>query len=173
VGDWVVQFVGPSCYYNGDQVRLNKFNSVTFSFLNCLKFRVCNLSFNRLHFWQPSLCSECENDNRDICCCTDKPRLPFLRAFTSTAKIFSGLINTFGVHLLKYLNNISVFWHAIGTFSLVVAILAKAPTHQSGHFVFTTFIDGTGLHGVGWGERASHAYVVIIGILMAQYTMTG
>ncbi|KAA1473239.1 APC amino acid permease [Dentipellis sp. KUC8613] len=84
-----------------------------------------------------------------------------------------GLINTFGVHLLKYLNNISVWWHAIGTVSLVIAILAKAPTHQSGKFVFATFIDGTGIDGVGWSERASPAYVAVIGILMAQYTLTG
>ncbi|KDQ50336.1 hypothetical protein JAAARDRAFT_142165 [Jaapia argillacea MUCL 33604] len=83
--------------------------------------------------------------------------------------ITQGLINTFGVHLLKYLNNISVWWHALGTFTVVIAALAAAPTHQSGKFVFGTFIDGTG----GWGERASHPYVVIIGILMAQYTLTG
>ncbi|KAJ6541982.1 APC amino acid permease [Mycena vulgaris] len=83
--------------------------------------------------------------------------------------VAQGTINTFGVHLLHYLNNISVWWHAIGTFSLVVAILAKAPSHQSASFVFTTFFDGTG----GWGDRASHAYVVVIGILMAQYTLTG
>ncbi|KAJ7328813.1 APC amino acid permease [Mycena albidolilacea] len=83
--------------------------------------------------------------------------------------IAQGTINTFGVHLLHYLNNISVWWHAVGTFSLVVAILAKAPTHQSGTFVFKTFLDGTG----GWGDRASHAYVVVVGILMAQYTLTG
>ncbi|KAJ7579107.1 APC amino acid permease [Mycena floridula] len=86
------------------------------------------------------------------------------------AVLFSqGLINTFGVGILHHLNNVSVVWHAVGTFSLVVAILAKAPTHQSASFVFTTFIDGTG----GWGERASHVYVVVIGILMAQYTLTG
>ncbi|KAJ7664418.1 APC amino acid permease [Mycena polygramma] len=84
-----------------------------------------------------------------------------------------GTINTFGVHLLHYMNNISVWWHAIGTFSLVVAILAKAPTHQSGTFVFKTFLDGTGAEGAGWSDRASHAYVVVIGILMAQYTLTG
>lgn len=78
------------------------------------------------------------------------------------------------MHLLKYLNNVSVFWHAVGTTSLIIAILAKAPTHQSAKFVFLTFIDGTGVDGaVGWGTRASHAYVVIIGILMAQYTLTG
>jgi amino acid transporter len=82
------------------------------------------------------------------------------------------MINTFGVHILKYLNNISILWHAIGTTAVVIAILAKAPTHQSGSFVFSTFIDQTGVDGVGWGQRASHAYVVITGILLAQYTIT-
>ncbi|KIK64096.1 hypothetical protein GYMLUDRAFT_162060 [Collybiopsis luxurians FD-317 M1] len=86
------------------------------------------------------------------------------------AVLFSqGQYLEFGVSVLHWLNNISVWWHAVGTFSLVVAILAKAPTHQSAHFVFQTFIDGTG----GWSERASLAYVAVIGILMAQYTLTG
>ncbi|KAI6008810.1 amino acid/polyamine transporter I [Pisolithus orientalis] len=87
--------------------------------------------------------------------------------------VSQGLINTFGVHLLKYLNNVSVWWHSLGTTSLVIAILARAPKHQSANFVFRTFIDGTGVNGnEGWGTRASHAYVCIIGILMAQYTLT-
>jgi len=87
--------------------------------------------------------------------------------------VAQGLINTFGVHLLRYLNNVSVWWHAVGTTAVVIAILAAAPKHQSAHFVFQTFIDNTGTDGVGWGQRASDAYVVIIGILMAQYTLTG
>jgi len=77
------------------------------------------------------------------------------------------------VHILKYLNNVSVWWHALGTTSLVIAILAAAPKHQSAKFVFQTFIDGTGVDGVGWSQRASSAYVAVIGILMAQYTLTG
>ncbi|KAF8516892.1 APC amino acid permease [Gautieria morchelliformis] len=85
--------------------------------------------------------------------------------------ITQGLINTFGVRLLGMLNNVSIWWHATGTTSLVIAVLAKAPTHQSAKFVFTQFVDGTG--NPGWGTRASHAYVAIIGILLAQYTMTG
>ena len=86
----------------------------------------------------------------------------------------AGAINTFGVRILKYLNNVSVWWHALGTTSLVIAILATAPKLQSGTFVFRTFIDGTGVDGgVGWSQRASPAYVAVIGILMAQYTLTG
>ena len=90
----------------------------------------------------------------------------------------AGLINTFGVHLLKYINNISIWWHAVGTTAVVIACLAAAPTHQSAEFVFTQFIDGTGIEQadgtlIGWATRASKAYVAVIGILMAQYTLTG
>lgn len=87
--------------------------------------------------------------------------------------VSQGMINTFGVHILRYLNNVSIMWHAIGTISVVIAILVKAPTHQSGSFVFTTFVDQTGVDGIGWSQRASHAYVVVIGILLSQYTITG
>ncbi|KAL1741857.1 amino acid/polyamine transporter I [Schizophyllum fasciatum] len=85
-----------------------------------------------------------------------------------------GLINTFGVHILHHLNNVSVWWHALGTFVLVIVVLAKAPTHQSAHDVFLRFVDGTAADesSIGWGMRASNAYVAVIGILMAQYTLT-
>jgi amino acid transporter len=82
--------------------------------------------------------------------------------------VAQGLINTFGVHLLKYINNASIWWHALGTTALVIAVLAKAPTHQSGKFVFTQFFDGT-----GWAAQAGNGYVICIGILIAQYTLTG
>jgi len=87
--------------------------------------------------------------------------------------VSQGMINTFGVHILRYLNNVSIMWHALGTISLVIAVLAAAPKHQSGAFVFTTFVDQTGVNGIGWSQRASHAYVVVCGILLSQYTLTG
>lgn len=90
------------------------------------------------------------------------------------ALLFShGVVNTFGVRTLRYLNNSSIIFHSLGVFSIVVATLAKAPTHQSAKFVFATFYDGTGVDGVGWGVRASDAYVAICGILLTQYTITG
>ncbi len=73
----------------------------------------------------------------------------------------------FGVGVLHHLNNVAVWWHAIGTFSLVVAILAKAPKLQSGHFVFKTFVDGTG----GWAERASPAYVAVTGVSLPAFSL--
>lgn len=83
--------------------------------------------------------------------------------------ISHGLVNTFGVHILRYLNNTSIVLHSIGVSCIAIAVLAKAPTHQSAKFVFATFYDGTGVDGVGWGMRASPAYVAICGILMSQY----
>ena len=90
------------------------------------------------------------------------------------ALLFShGMVNSFGVHILRYLNNTSIILHSLGVFSLAVACLAKAPHHQSAKFVFAKFYDGTGIDGPGWSVRASTAYVACCGILMSQYTITG
>ena len=82
-----------------------------------------------------------------------------------------GLVNTFGVHILRYLNNTSIILHSLGVTAFAIAVVAKAPTHQSAKFVFATFNDNTG--DPGWSVRASPEYVACIGILMSQYTITG
>ncbi|ANB14958.1 Uga4p [Sugiyamaella lignohabitans] len=84
-----------------------------------------------------------------------------------------GLINTFGVKTLKYFNNTSIILHSLGVASICIAVLAKAPTHQSASFVFGKFFDGTGTDAPGWSIRASKEYVAVTGILMSQYTITG
>lgn len=82
-----------------------------------------------------------------------------------------GLVNTFGVRVLKYLNNVSIVLHSAGVTALAIAVLAKAPKHQPASFVFGYVNDGTGLDGnPGWGERASPAYLAVCGSLLAQYT---
>lgn len=83
------------------------------------------------------------------------------------------LVNTFGVHILKHLNNVSIVLHSLGVTAIAIAVLAKAPSLQSGKFVFGTFYDGTGLEGIGWSIRASPAYIAVCGSLMSQYTLTG
>jgi amino acid transporter len=88
--------------------------------------------------------------------------------------ISHGIVNTFGVHVLRYLNNTSILLHSAGITALAIAVLAKAPTHQSAKFVFASFNDGTGAEGYeGWSVRASPAYVACCGALMSQYTLTG
>jgi amino acid permease (GABA permease) len=76
-----------------------------------------------------------------------------------------GLVNQFGVRLVALLNDISVWWHIAGV-AIIVLVLALVPArHQSADFVFTGFVNNT-----GW---SSTLYVVLIGLLLAQYTFTG
>ncbi|CCC13422.1 unnamed protein product [Sordaria macrospora k-hell] len=86
-----------------------------------------------------------------------------------------GVVNTFGVKGLRFLNNVSIVLHSAGITALCIAVLAKAPKLQSAKFVFGTYHDGTAAEeGVeGWGQRASPAYVVLCGALLSQYTLTG
>ncbi|MDJ0342768.1 amino acid permease [Streptomyces sp. H10-C2] len=74
-------------------------------------------------------------------------------------------LNLFGVRLVSLLNTVSVWWH-VGGVALIVGALTVVPAHhQSTHFVFTHFANGT-----GW---SSHWYVVALGLLLAQYTFCG
>jgi amino acid permease (GABA permease) len=76
-----------------------------------------------------------------------------------------GLLNQFGVRVVALLNDISVWWHVIGV-AVIVAVLTFVPdNHQSASFVFTEFVNNT-----GW---ESSLYVALIGLLLAQYTLTG
>jgi amino acid permease (GABA permease) len=76
-----------------------------------------------------------------------------------------GALNQFGVRVVARLNDVSVWWHVIGV-AIIVGVLAFVPDHhQSASFVFTEFVNNT-----GW---QSSLYVALIGLLLAQYTLTG
>jgi amino acid permease (GABA permease) len=82
--------------------------------------------------------------------------------------VLHGVLNQFGVRLIAILNNVSVWWHILGVL-LIVAVLAIVPSHhQSASFVFTHFVNGQGW--TGWGSKI---YVLLLGLLLAQYTFTG
>ena len=77
-----------------------------------------------------------------------------------------GLLNQFGIRLVALLNDISVWWHILGVL-IIVAVLAFVPSHhQSASFVFGHFSNGTGL-------AVGSFYIILIGLLLAQYTFTG
>lgn len=79
--------------------------------------------------------------------------------------VLHGVLNSFGVRLIAALNNVSVWWHILGVL-VIVGVLAFAPAkHQSASFVFTHFVNNTGWH--------STFYVLLLGLLLAQYTFTG
>ena len=77
-----------------------------------------------------------------------------------------GLLNQFGIRLVALLNDVSVWWHILGVL-IIVGVLAFVPSHhQSASFVFGHFVNDTGLH-------VAPFYIVLIGLLLAQYTFTG
>lgn len=79
--------------------------------------------------------------------------------------IVHGLLNNFGVRLVAFLSDVSAWWHILGVLAIVLA-LALIPTHHASEsFVFTKIVNETGFH--------STFYVLMIGLLMAQYTFTG
>jgi len=76
-----------------------------------------------------------------------------------------GTLNQFGIRLVALLNDVSVWWHIFGVL-IIVGVLAFAPSHhQSASYVFTHFANGS-----GWGSKI---YVLMLGLLLAQYTFTG
>jgi amino acid permease (GABA permease) len=77
-----------------------------------------------------------------------------------------GLLNQFGIKLVARLNDVSVWWHILGVLIIVGVLLFKPAHHQSASFVFGHFVNDTGL-GIG------SLYVILIGLLVAQYTFTG
>jgi amino acid permease (GABA permease) len=79
-----------------------------------------------------------------------------------------GLLNTFGVNLVRLLSDVSAWWHLVGV-AVIVGVLAIVPDqHKPISEVFFEVRNETGFTFAGAG-----AYAVLIGLLMAQYTYTG
>jgi amino acid transporter len=78
-----------------------------------------------------------------------------------------GTLNTFGVNLIKVLADISVWWHLLGT-AIIVGVLFIAPSH---HLPVNQLISWN--NGTNWGGPHIGVYVFLIGLLLAQYTLTG
>ncbi len=100
---------------------------------------------------------------------------------TSPGTIFVGysvilalhlLLNLLGVNLLAKLNSVSAWWHMIGVLVVVGVLIVVPDTHASASFVFTETINNSGFGGTGFGEL-TFWFVFGIGLLMAQYTITG
>ncbi len=82
------------------------------------------------------------------------------------------VINLLGVKLLAGLNSISAWWHMAGV-AIIVAILIIVPDHhQSVSYVFTKTINNSGFSGQSWHSPVFW-FVFGLGLLMAQYTITG
>jgi amino acid permease (GABA permease) len=79
--------------------------------------------------------------------------------------IIHAAVNIFGVRVVAFLSDVSVWWHILGVLLIVIVLLAVPAHHASTSFVFTRLINETGYH--------NRFYVFMIGLLLAQYTFTG
>jgi amino acid transporter len=84
-----------------------------------------------------------------------------------------GLINIFGQPIINLLQNVSVWWHVFGA-AVIVAILMFVPdSHQNASWVF-----GERMNSSGFGDGTTSGvtywlYVLPLGFLLTQYTITG
>ena len=81
------------------------------------------------------------------------------------------LVNIYSSHLLSLVNNISVWWHVFGS-AVIVLIMLFAPKHHSSlKFIFTQHINNSGFSG--HGLHSYWFYIMPLGLLLTQYTITG
>src|SRR2546421_11720006 len=77
------------------------------------------------------------------------------------------LMNIFSVKVVALLNDVSVWWHCLGVLIIVGFLVFKPDHHQSFGTVFSKTINNSGFsHSWLW-------FVLLLGLLQAQYTYTG
>ena len=91
--------------------------------------------------------------------------------------VLTSLANIFSSHLLAIFNNISVWWHVAGATIVVLILifgLKDGATHWNVTDVFTGRVNNTGgLNGGSTDGPGYWFYVLPLGFLLTQYTITG
>jgi amino acid transporter len=78
------------------------------------------------------------------------------------------VINIFSSRFVARLNSVSVWWHVVGVAVIVVVLILVPAHHQSLSFVFGHRINNSGFSGgMYW------FYILPLGFLLTQYTITG
>ena len=90
----------------------------------------------------------------------------------SAVVLIAVLINIFRVSVTAALNTISAWWHMAGVLVIVAVLLIVPDRHQSLGYAFGETINNSGFGGENFGDFM-FLYVFGIGLLMAQYTITG
>src|SRR5215210_4750962 len=96
---------------------------------------------------------------------------PYTIAIYGVVLFLHALLNTFGIRLVALLNDVSVWWHVVGVAVIFIAMFFLTPNHSDLGTVFNSFVNRT-------NADPSIApfpliYVALIGLLNAQYTLTG
>jgi amino acid transporter len=78
------------------------------------------------------------------------------------------IMNVYGALVIHRLQTINVYWHVFGVAAIVLILFLVPDHHQSASFVFTHHINNSGFpSGMFW------FYVLPLGFLLTQYTITG
>ena len=84
------------------------------------------------------------------------------------------LINVFDVQVTSLLNTVSAYWHMVGVAVIVIVLIVVPDHHQSLGYVFGGQVNATGYGGNATGFHHAAFWLVFgLGLLMAQYTITG
>lgn len=84
--------------------------------------------------------------------------------------VVHGLLNTFRIDLVKVMGDISVWWHVIGVV-IIAGVLFIAPSNKRG---IGGAFDAAPPGLTGWtGGAFVTVYLFALGLLLAQYTITG
>jgi amino acid transporter len=78
------------------------------------------------------------------------------------------VVNITGSHLVARINGISVWWHVAGVLTILGVLIFVPAHHQSLDFVFTERFNRS-----GFGGHMYWFYVLPLGFLLTQYTITG
>ena len=71
------------------------------------------------------------------------------------------------------INNVSVWWHVLGVAVIIALLLIVPDTHQSFSFVFGERINNSGFNDGATGGLFFWIYLLPLGFLLTQYTITG
>ena len=83
-------------------------------------------------------------------------------------------LNIFSSHLMAVMNNISVWWHVFGALAVILILVFLPKTHMSVADVFTMRVNNSGgLAGGSTDGLGYWFYVLPLGFLLTQYTITG
>jgi amino acid transporter len=86
----------------------------------------------------------------------------------------AAIINMFRVRVTALLNTVSAYWHMAGVAFIVLVLIIVPDRHQSLSYVFTETVNNSGFgDGVTGFSHLIFWFVFGLGLLMAQYTITG
>ena len=78
------------------------------------------------------------------------------------------MMNIYGAKIIHLLQNINVYWHVFGVAAILAILIFLPKSHQTAEWVFTTRNNNS-----GFSESMYWFYVLPLGFLLTQYTITG